>query len=66
MKKEKELKAVNGVYKIYGKEYCLTEELVKGGCQGCAFFNRTDCADQGRTTICNKEHKIFKRLINHH
>ena len=65
MKKAKELRAVNGVYKMYGKEYVLSEEVVKGGCQGCAFYDRMDCAEQGRAIICNTEHKIFKRLINH-
>lgn len=65
MKKEKELIAINGIYKIGGKEYSLANEIVKGGCQGCAFYNRMDCADQGRTKVCNVEHKIFKRLINH-
>lgn len=65
MKKEKELVAIDGIYKIGGKEYSLAKEVVKGGCQGCAFYNRMDCADQGRTKVCNAEHKIFKRLINH-
>ena len=65
MKQIKELKCVDGVYKICGKEYCLADEVVKGGCQGCAFYDKMDCAEQGRAQICNKEHKIFKRLINH-
>lgn len=65
MKKEKELIAINGIYTIGGKEYSLANEVVKGGCQGCAFYNRMDCADQGRTKVCNTEHKVFKRLINH-
>ena len=49
------------VYHYNGKAYTLTEELVKGGCQGCAFYQRMDCANVGRATICNKEHKIFIR-----
>ena len=65
MKTIKELKSENGIYKIGGKEYALSDEVVKGGCQGCAFYDRRDCYDQGRTVVCNTEHKIFKRLINH-
>ena len=58
------------VYKFNGKEYCLSEEIVKGGCQGCAFYNRIDCykakvGDKTRSQICNEHHKIFKRLLNH-
>ena len=53
------------IYKYGKKEYVLQDELVKGGCQGCAFYDKLDCAQLGRTEICNKEHKIFKRLINH-
>ena len=60
------------VYKFGGKEYVLSDEVVKGGCQGCAFYDRLDChrrqAQQvtlTRAQICNKEHKIFKRLFNH-
>ena len=60
------------VYKFGGKEYVLSDEVVKGGCQGCAFYDRLDChrrqAQQvtlTRAQICNKEHKIFKRLYNH-
>lgn len=59
------------VYRIGGKEYTLAKEVVLGGCQGCAFYNRLDCHKVipglgiSRSTICNKEHKVFKRLINH-
>lgn len=60
------------VYKFGGKEYVLSEEVVHGGCQGCAFYDRLDCATRTpnqvtltRAQICNKEHKIFKRLLNH-
>lgn len=59
------------VYKLGKKEYTLTTEVVKGGCQGCAFYDRLDCATAKmdgaltRANICNAEHKIFKRLINH-
>ena len=53
------------VYKFGGKEYVLSEEVVHGGCQGCAFYDKLDCATRGRTDICNKEHKIFKRLYKH-
>lgn len=64
-KEVKELKPTNGVYKLYGKEYSLSDEVVKGGCQGCAFYDKHDCYETGRTAVCNTEHKIFKRLINH-
>lgn len=60
------------VYKFNGKEYVLSDEVVKGGCQGCAFYDRLDChkkltqhGELTRAQICNKEHKIFKRLYNH-
>lgn len=60
------------VYKFNGKEYTLSPEVVHGGCQGCAFYDRLDCATRKpnqvtltRAQICNKEHKIFKRLYNH-
>ena len=60
------------IYKFGGKEYILSEELVKGGCQGCAFYDRLDCSTRTpnqitktRAQICNEEHKIFKRLYNH-
>ena len=60
------------IYKFNGKEYTLSEELVKGGCQGCAFYDRLDCSTRTpnqvtktRAQICNEEHKIFKRLYNH-
>ena len=60
------------VYKFNGKEYILSDEVVKGGCQGCAFYDRLDCHKRQaqqvtltRAQICNKEHKIFKRLYNH-
>lgn len=61
------------IYKFGGKEYILSKELVKGGCQGCAFYDRLDCSTRTpnqvtktRAQICNEEHKIFKRLYNHH
>lgn len=50
-------------YKYNGKEYVLVDELVKGGCQGCAFYNKLDCASVGRTKICNSEKKIFMRKL---
>jgi hypothetical protein len=60
------------IYKFGDKEYALSKELVKGGCQGCAFYDRTDChkrtpnqVTKTRAQICNDEHKIFKRLFNH-
>lgn len=60
------------IYKFGGKEYVLSKEVVKGGCQGCAFYDRMDCATRTpnqitktRAQICNEEHKIFKRLYNH-
>ena len=60
------------IYRFGGKEYILSKELVKGGCQGCAFYDKIDCATRTpnqitktRAQICNEEHKIFKRLINH-
>ena len=59
-------------YELNGKKYILSKELVKGGCQGCAFYDRIDChkrqpnqVTKTRAQICNEEHKIFKRLINH-
>lgn len=52
------------VYKYGKKEYVLVDELVKGGCQGCAFYDKLDCTSLGRTNICNKEHKIFMRKLN--
>lgn len=59
------VREINGikVFKYHGKEYELANELVKGGCQGCAFVNRMDCASLGKTSICTKEHKIFKLHI---
>lgn len=46
------------VFKYHGKEYELVDEVVKGGCQGCAFINRMDCASLGKTKYC-RDHKIF-------
>lgn len=67
-----EQKEEQKVYKFNGKEYVLSPEVVHGGCQGCAFYDRWDChkkqsqhGELTRAQICNKEHKIFKRLINH-
>lgn len=59
------VREINGVkvFKYHGKEYELANELVKDGCQGCAFVNRMDCASLGKTSICTKEHKIFKLHI---
>lgn len=59
------VREINGVkvFKYHGKEYELANELVKGGCQGCAFVNRMDCTSLGKTSICTKEHKIFKLHI---
>lgn len=61
------------IYKFGGKEYTLSKEVVKGGCQGCAFYDKLDCSTRTpnqvtktRAQICNEEHKIFKRLYNHH
>lgn len=48
------------IYKYFGHEYVLAKELVKGGCQGCAFYTRMDCERTGRSRICNEAHKIFK------
>ena len=31
------------IYKFGGKEYVLSPEVVHGGCQGCAFYDRLDC-----------------------
>lgn len=59
------------VYKLGKKEYVLQKEVVKGGCQGCAFYDKLDCSTAKmdgtltRSSICNTEHKIFKRLFNH-
>lgn len=60
-------------YEFNGKKYILSKELVKGGCQGCAFYDRIDChkrqpnqVTKTRAQICNEEHKIFKRLLNQH
>ena len=60
------------IYRFGNKEYVLSKELVKGGCQGCAFYDRTDCSDRKpnqvtktRSQICNEKHMIFKRLYNH-
>lgn len=54
------------LYTYYGKKYKLVEEVVKGGCQGCAFYDRVDCSNKNinRTSICTKEHKIFQLYIN--
>lgn len=61
------------IYRFGGKEYILSPEVVKGGCQGCAFYDKLDChkrtpnqVTKTRAQICNEEHKIFKRLLNHH
>ena len=60
------------IYKFGNKEYVLSKEVVKGGCQGCAFYDKVDCSDRKpnqitktRSQICNETHMIFKRLINH-
>ena len=60
-------------YEFNGKKYILSKELVMGGCQGCAFYDRIDChkrqpnqVTKTRAQICNEEHKIFKRLLNQH
>lgn len=60
------------IYKFNGKEYILSPEVVKGGCQGCAFYDRLDCHKRQpqqvtltRAQICNQNHMIFKRLFNH-
>lgn len=52
-----------GVYKQNGKKYVLSPEIVKGGCQGCAFYDRWDCHKTGRTEICNGNHIIFTRKL---
>lgn len=39
-----EQKEEQKVYKFNGKEYVLSPEVVKGGCQGCAFYDRLDCS----------------------
>ena len=69
---EQEQEQEQKIYKFGGKEYVLSPELVKGGCQGCAFYDKIDCSTRmpnqitkTRSQICNEEHKIFKRLINH-
>lgn len=46
------------IFKYHGKEYELVDEIVKGGCQGCAFINRMDCASLGKTNYC-RNRKIF-------
>ena len=51
------------IYRYHGKEYTLEDEINRGGCQGCAFYNRMDCAVLGKTQICTKEHKIFMRHL---
>lgn len=51
-------------YHYYGKKYVLVPEI-KGGCQGCAFYDRMDCEKAGRSKICGKEHKIFMRKLDH-
>ena len=48
-----------GEYTFGRRKYILGDEIVKGGCQGCAFYNRTDCDTLGKTNICVKQHKIF-------
>lgn len=48
----------DNVLKYHGKQYILVDELVKGGCQGCAFINRMDCASLGKTSYC-RNGKIF-------
>jgi hypothetical protein len=52
------------IYHYYGKEYVLVNEIVKGGCQGCAFIEKLDCVKKGRTKLCNETHKIFLRHIS--
>lgn len=51
------------IYKFHGKNYVLVDEINKGGCQGCAFYNRIDCCSTGKTEICTKEKKIFMRYL---
>lgn len=51
------------LYHYFGHDYELVDELVKGGCQGCAFYNRIDCDKSGRARICNEAHKIFMRHL---
>ena len=51
------------IYRFHGKEYTLENEINQGGCQGCAFYNRMDCAALGKTQICTTEHKIFMRHL---
>lgn len=72
MEQEKQEEKQEKVYKFGNKSYVLSKELVKGGCQGCAFYDRIDCADRKpnnvdkvRSKICNEEHKIFKILYNY-
>lgn len=48
----------NQIFKYHGKEYALVDEVVKSGCQGCAFINRMDCASLGKTNHC-RNGKIF-------
>lgn len=52
-------------FKQYGKMYTLSDEIVKGGCQSCAFYNRMDCRTTNRTDYCSKLHKIFKLRLEH-
>lgn len=54
----------NRLYHYFGHDYVLVKELVQGGCQGCAFYTRTDCDRSGRSRICNEKHKIFKLHLN--
>ena len=49
---------VKEVFKYGNKEYELTNEVVKHGCQGCAFISKLDCASKGRTNYC-RNGKIF-------
>ena len=51
------------IYRYGRRDYELADEIVKGGCQGCAFINKLDCAAQGRTKICTKKHKIFQLYL---
>lgn len=53
-----------GEYTFHGKKYVLGQEIVKGGCQGCAFYNRIDCESMGKTKVCVKKHKIFLRKLD--
>lgn len=66
MKNKQELPEV---FEFGNKQYVLADEIVQGGCQGCAFYARMDCSKPlkgyvlSRANICNMEHKIFKRKL---